>query len=140
VRVERREPPHRPVAHDLRDDGRCRDRRALLVPVDDRAVLRRRRAEPEAVDEADLRRRRELRQDRPHRGEVRPMQPVGVDLAGRDRAHRDPLRAADHGAKQRLTARRRQLLRIVEERERPDTVVAKARVVEQDTGDDERPG
>jgi hypothetical protein len=37
-----------------------------------------------------------------------------------------------------LAPRRRQLLGVVQERERPDAMVAQAFVVEQDTRDDER--
>ena len=70
LRIERSQPPHRPVADDLGDDGRSRNRRALLVAVDDRSMLGRGRPEPEAVDETDLGGRRELPEDRPHRGEV----------------------------------------------------------------------
>src|SRR5438874_11329524 len=89
VRIESGEAPHRSVADDLRDDRGGGDRRTLLVPVDDRLVLRRGRAEPEAVDETDLRGWREVPEDRPHCGQVRAMQAVGVDLAGRDRSHRN---------------------------------------------------
>src|SRR2546421_11572979 len=74
VRIESGQPSHRPVADDLGDDGRGGDRRALLVAVDNGLVLRRGRAESKAVDETDLRWRRELPKDRPHRGQVRAME------------------------------------------------------------------
>ena len=44
---------------------------AFFVPVHDRAMRGRRRAEAEAVDQARVRRRREGVQDLAHRGEVR---------------------------------------------------------------------
>ena len=78
--VERVEAAHHPVARHLRDDRRGRDRGALGVAVDDGAVLRRGRAEPEAVDEARLRRRREIGEDRAQPPEVRLAQAVAVDV------------------------------------------------------------
>ena len=52
--VERVGHVHVAVARHLRDDRGRRDRRALRVAVDDRAVRRRRRPEAEAVDERDV--------------------------------------------------------------------------------------
>jgi hypothetical protein len=66
------------------------------------------------------------------------MEAVRVDLTRRDRTHGNPLRTADDGPKQRLPRRAGQLLRIVEQRERADTVVTQAGVIEQDSRDDER--
>src|SRR5581483_5560386 len=51
---------------------------------------------------------------------------------------RNALGAPDDRVEQLLAALVRALLRVVEEGERPDTVVPKAAVVEQDAGDDER--
>ena len=68
------------------------------------------------------------------------MQPVAVDLAPADRAHDDALRAADHRAEERLALGLAALLRVVQAGQRADAVVAQARVVEQDAGDDQRPG
>jgi hypothetical protein len=68
------------------------------------------------------------------------MQAVGVDLARRDRADGDLLGAGDHGAEQRLASAGGQLLGVVQQRQRPDAMVAQAVVVEQDARDDERPG
>jgi hypothetical protein len=67
------------------------------------------------------------------------MEAPSVDLPRRDRADADLRGAADDGAKQNLPPRGAHLLRIVEQRERADAVVAQAFVVEQHPGDDERP-
>src|SRR5918992_2065569 len=68
------------------------------------------------------------------------MQPLPVDLPRRDHAHADPGGAADDGAEQLLPLERSHLLRVVQRRERPDSVMAEALVVEEHPGDDERPG
>ena len=68
------------------------------------------------------------------------MEPVPVDVAARNHADADARRTADDGAEQLLALGRRDLLRVVQVGERPDAVVTQALVVEQDTGDDERPG
>ena len=75
------EPVHQPITGDLGDDGRRRDRSALLVSVHDRRVGGRGRPEPEAVDETRLGRRAELPEDGAEPGEVRAVQPGAVDLA-----------------------------------------------------------
>jgi hypothetical protein len=67
------------------------------------------------------------------------VQAVAVDLARRDRPHRDLLRAGEDGAKELLPPRRGQLLRVVEQCQRPDAMVAQAAVIEKHSGDDERP-
>ena len=67
------------------------------------------------------------------------MEPVAIDLRGRDDADGDALGDGDNGAEELLTACLGALLRVVQERERPHAVVAQAAVVEQDAGDDERP-
>ena len=61
-RVERVEPAHDAVAGHLRHDRGGRDRRALRVAVHHRLMLGRGRPEPEAVDEARLRGRCEIRE------------------------------------------------------------------------------
>jgi hypothetical protein len=66
------------------------------------------------------------------------MEPVRVDLTRRDRTYGNPLGTSDDGPKQRLPCRAGQLLRIVEQRQRADTVVPQTGVVEQDARDDER--
>ena len=140
MREERVEAAHQPVAGDLRDDRRGRDRRALLVAVDDGGVRRRRRPEAEAVDEARLGRRRQRREHDAQAGEVaaveaaRSISPCEIDADG------DPLGAGDDRAEELLAPLGRTLLRVVQERERADAVVAQRGVVEQDAGDDERPG
>ena len=68
------------------------------------------------------------------------MQPAAVDLVGGNDADDDPLGAADDAAIELVALVGRNLLRVVQVRERPDAVLAQARVVEQHTGDDERPG
>jgi hypothetical protein len=68
------------------------------------------------------------------------MEAVRVDLACRDRPYRDFRGAGEDGVEQLVAARRSQLLRVVEQRERPDAMVAQALVVQQHARDDERPG
>ena len=79
VRVERVETTHDAVAHDLRHDRRGGDRRAPCVAVDDGAVRRRRRPEPEAVDEAGVGGRMQVGEHGPQASEVRAVQAVAVD-------------------------------------------------------------
>ena len=139
ARVERVQPPHHAVARHLRDDRGGRDRRALRVAVDDGAVLGREGTEPEPVDEAGLGGRRQVGEDGAERPEVRAVQAVPVDVGARDDADADPRRAADHCAEELLALLRRDLLGVVQGRERPHPMVAEALVVEQDARDDERP-
>ena len=140
VRVERVEPAHVAVARHLRDDRRGRDRGALRVAVDDRAVRRRRRAEPEAVDEADLRGRRSAASAArsPRRFErCRPSR----SIRRREDVHRDPLAQASTARKSSLARRRASTcFESFRPRQRPHAVVAQAVVVEQHARDDERPG
>ena len=68
------------------------------------------------------------------------MQAVPVDLAGRNHAHDHLLGAAHDGAEQLFALPLRALLRVVQERERPDAVVAQALVIEEHARDDERSG
>src|SRR5207247_6402537 len=72
--------------------------------------------------------------------EVRAVQPVPVDHTRRVDAHGDARGAGDDGSEELLATLRCHLLRVVQERERPDAVVAEARIVEQDAGADERTG
>ena len=67
------------------------------------------------------------------------MQAVPVDRARRDDADGDPRRAARHGAEELLALRMVDLLRVVQERERANDVVAEALVVEHNARGDERP-
>jgi len=138
--IERVHAPHRPVADDLRDDrGRC-DRGAPLVAVDDRHVLGRARPESEAVDEARLGRRFQGTQRPPQPGEIRAVQPLAVDLRVRDHLDRDLRRRREDGPEERLPVLGADLLRVVQLRQRADAMVAQRLVVEEDAGDDERPG
>src|SRR5439155_15414160 len=109
------------------------DRGALRVAVDDRGVLRRRGAEPETVDEARLGGRRQRAQHRAQSLEIRAVQPVSVDLARWDHTHHDAFGARNDGAEELITLRGRQLLRVVEVRERPRTVVAETVEIEQNS-------
>jgi hypothetical protein len=140
ARVERVHPAHRPVAHDLGHDRRRRDRGAALVAVDDRHVLGRRRSEAEAVDEARLGRRRKRMQGSSEPVQIRPVQALAVDLAGGDDLDRDPGCAGENGAEELFPVLGRDLLRVVQLRERTNAMVAERVVVEKDAGDDERSG
>ena len=66
------------------------------------------------------------------------MQAVAVDLGGRDHLRTTRSAQPSTAAEQLLALLRRDLLRVVQQRERADAVVAQAGVVEQDSGDDER--
>jgi len=103
-------------------------------------MLRPQRAEPEPVHEAGLRGRVEPRKRLAQRAQVRAVEPVAVDHVGRDDTDDDPGRTAGDGAKELLPTLVGDLLRVVQERERADGVVAQPLVVEEDTGGDERPG
>ena len=97
------------------------------------------RAEPEAVHEARLRLRREVAQHSAERPEIRAVQTVPVDLAGRDDAHRYVRRGVEDGAQKQLAHLGIDLLRVVQQGERPRSTAVQRRVVEEDAGDDERP-
>ena len=68
------------------------------------------------------------------------MQAVGVDHRRRDDAHRDARRAARDRAEKPCALVRGELLRVVQDRERPHLVVAQDVVVEEDGRGHERPG
>jgi hypothetical protein len=68
------------------------------------------------------------------------VEPCPVDLAGGDDPDADPCRAADHGAEELLSRGRGDLLRVVQERERPYPRPAEVLVVEEHACDDERTG
>src|SRR5713226_1797516 len=68
------------------------------------------------------------------------MEPVAVDHSRREDVHGHTLGAREHGEVELLARRLVDLLRVVQQGERPHAVVAQALVVEQHTGDDERPG
>jgi DNA-directed RNA polymerase subunit N (RpoN/RPB10) len=140
ARIERVEPPQRPVADDLGHDRGCCDRGAPLVAVDDGRVLWSAGPEAEAVDEAGLRRRSKGMEGPPQAREVRAVQTLSIDLPGRDRLHRDLRRAAEHGAEELLSLLRADLLRVVQKGERADAMIAEELVVEENSGDDERAG
>jgi hypothetical protein len=71
--------------------------------------------------------------------QIRAVQPYTVDLTRRDDLDGDSSCAVEHRAEQLLPILGRDLLRVVQLRERPDAMVAERVVVEQDARDDERP-
>ena len=139
ARIERVQPAHDAIPRHLGDDRGSRDRGALGVAVDDRAMLGRERAEPEAVDETRLRRRREVGEDGAQTPEVGLVEAVAVDVGAGDDADADPGGAADDRAKELLALGGRDLLRVVERRERANAVIPEALVVQQHAGHHERP-
>ena len=72
--------------------------------------------------------------------QVRIVQPDAIDLPRRDDLNGNPGCAREHRPEQLLTVLRRDLLRVVQLRERPNAMVAQRVVVEKDAGDDERAG
>jgi hypothetical protein len=112
----------------------------MLVAVHDRLVLRRERAEAEAVHEARFSRRAKIGECLAQTAKVRAMEAVPVDHARRNDPDRDSGRAPGDGAKESLSRVRRDLLRVVQEPERTDAVVAQAFIVEEDGRSDERAG
>ena len=68
------------------------------------------------------------------------MQTAPVDRPVWDDTYLHALGAAQHAPKEHLALFGRALLRVVQETERTDAVLAETRVVEQHAGDDERPG
>jgi len=140
ARIERVHPKHRPVADYLRHDRGRRDRRTPLVAIDDRHMLRRRGPETESVHKARLGWRRQRVQRATKAVQVRSVQPRAVDLARRDDLHGDSGRAVENCAKQLLPILARDLLRVVQLRERANAMVAQRVVIEQNARDDERAG
>ena len=138
LRIQRVESPHRAVPNDLRDNGSGGDRSALLVAVDDGPVFRRLGTETKAVHQADFRRRKNRPQSLTQAAQVRAVETVAVDHSRRNYANGDARRAAGHRTEKLLTMSRRELLRIVEEPERPHAVLAQALVVEEHGRGDER--
>src|SRR5204862_7789435 len=63
---------------------------------------------------------------------------VAIDARRRERLHADALGAADDRVEELFTLRLGELLRVVEEGERPDFRAAERLVVEQHAGDEER--
>ena len=68
------------------------------------------------------------------------MQAIAIDVAGRDHPDSDPRCAADDRLEEILPSLRRALLRVVQETERPDAMVAQRTVVEKNARYDERSG
>ena len=130
---------HHAVAHHLRDDRRRGDRGTARVAVHEGAVRRGRRPEPEAVDEASICGRVQIREHGPQAGEIRAVEAVPIDRAHGDDPDADRGRARSDGLVQPFTLLDRDLLRVVQERERTDARAAQRVVVEEDAGDDEWP-
>ena len=65
------------------------------------------------------------------------MQAVAIDLPVRDNPDDDLLRARHHRSEEHFAPLRRDLLRVVQQREGPDLVIAQAAVVQQHPGDDQ---
>ena len=139
ARIERVQPSHDAIARHLGDDRGSRDRGALGVTVDDRAMLRRERPEPEAIDETRFSRRRQVGENGSQPPEVGLVETVPVDVGARDDADADPGSAADDGAEELLALGGRDLLRVVERRERSNAMIPEAFVVQQHAGHHERP-
>ena len=140
TRVERVHPAHRAVADDLGHDRCGGDRGAPLVTVDDRDVLGRGRAEAKTVHQTRFSGRRQRVQRPTQAVQVRAVQTDAIDLTRRDDLDGDARRARKHGPEQLLTILGRDLLRVVQLRQRPNPVVTERVVIEEDAGDDERAG
>src|SRR5262249_2768563 len=128
--IESVEAAHQTITRHLGDDRRGSDRPALLVAVHDGRVAGGGPARQETVAAAGLGRRGKGRENRSEAGEVRAVEAVAVDFARGNHAHGEAFREADDGAEEILAPFRRALLRVVEEAERPDAVVAQRAVVE----------
>ena len=139
ARIHRVRGAHVAVARHLGDDRGGGDRGALRVAVDDRPMLRCGRAQLEAVDQRDVGGLTGPER-RPQPLQVAAVQPVAVDHRGRVDVDRDSLGARENRVVQLVAHCFADLLRVVQERERADAVVAQAVVVEQHARDDERPG
>src|SRR5919106_423494 len=138
--IEGVEAAHNAVTDDLRHDrSRCNGG-ALAVAVHDRAVRRRARAEPKAVDETRLRRRMQVCENGTEAGEIRAVEPGAVDLAVRHETHADLRRTAHDRVEERLALIVRELLRVVQVAERADAVAVQGGIVEEDARDDEGAG
>ncbi len=138
-RVESVEATHDPISHDLGHDRGGRNRRASSVPVHDRLVRRCRRPESKAVDEAGIRGGMEVREDSAQSREVRAVQPRSVDLARGHDPDAHAGRSRQHGLEKNLAVLSRHLLGVVQCRERSNPRAPQQVVVEEHTGDDERP-
>src|SRR5918994_1466035 len=95
-------------------------RRAALA--DDGAMLRRSRTEPEAVHETDLGGRRQRGERLAQAGEVRLVEPVRVDLSRAEDSHGDARRTRHDGAEELRALVGRDLLRVVQPGQRPDSM------------------
>ena len=72
--------------------------------------------------------------------QVRPVQPGAVDLTRGDDLDGDTRGTVEHCAKELLPLLGRNLLRVVQLRERPNAMVAQRVVVEKNAGNNERAG
>ena len=140
VRVQGVEASHHAVADDLRDDRRGGDGGTASISVDDGAVRRRTRPEPEAVDEARIGGRVQIGENSAQACKIRAVETVPVDRANGHYPDADRGRACTDRFEEQLALPDGDLLRVVEGGQRPHARPAQHLVVEQDTGDDERPG
>ena len=139
ARIERVEASHHAIPDDLRHDRRRGDRRASRVTVDERSMRRRGCAETEPVDETGVCRRMEISKNGSKRCQIRAVKARTIDLSSGNRANADLRRAADDRMKELLPLFVADLLGVVQSRQRPDLRTAECLVVEQHSGDHERP-
>ena len=137
---ERVQAAHGAITDDLGDDRGGSDRSASLVAVDDRNVLRSARPKAKTVHEARLGGRRQSVKGTAETSEIRAVEALAVDLARRDHLHRDARRAPEDGPEELLPVPGADLLRVVQLRKRPNAMIAKRFVIEDNARDDERPG
>ena len=138
VRVERVESPHDAVANDLRHDRRRRDRGAAASPSTiarcGGAAGPSRKPSTRQASAGGCRSLETAR--RPARFErcspLRSISPAGTNRTLIADAH------ADDRMEELLALRVRELLRVVQRRQRPNARAAQQLVVEKDSGDDER--
>jgi len=138
-RVESVEATHDPISHDLGHDRGGRNRCAASVPVHDRLVRRCRRPESKSVDEAGVCRGVEIPENGAQSREVQAVQPRSVDLARGHDPDAHAGRSRQHGLEENLAVLSRHLLGVVQCRERSNPRAPQQVVVEEHTGDDERP-
>src|SRR4029079_11898921 len=112
-------------------------RGSLRAAVDDGAVRRRERSEPESVDQVRAGERMEVGEDGAQAPEARAVKARRVDLSRGDDAERDPTRRRDDGVVEPLALGGLDLLGVVQEGKRPDPMSAQRLVVEEHHGERE---
>jgi len=137
--IESVQAPHHAVSDDLGHDRCSGDRRAAGVAVDDGAMRWCRRAEPEAVDEASVSGRIQIREDGAEPREIRAVETGSVDLARRHYSHTDRRSTRGDGLEQHLALVRQDLLGVVQRRQRANACATQELIVEEHAGDHQRP-